>query len=217
MHEDIAMRNYENHPTSLMNNGQRPGPHGDFLTDLGAAVRDNPLPAALIGMGVVWMLTGGGRTSVGEALAAGSRKSLAGAERAGEAVIHGAREMGSMAGEAAHRAADRLTDAAGDIGRAMSPSDEETNDRPGYVSSSASALKTGMQDRISQLLEQRPLVLGALGVALGAGIAASLPVSNAERKVMGKASEHLQNKVSHVAEQAKDVASAAVAEAQSRG
>jgi hypothetical protein len=125
--------------------------------------------------------------------------------------------MGSMAGEAAHRAADRLTDAAGDIGRAMSPSDEETNDRPGYVSSSASALKTGMQDRISQLLEQRPLVLGALGVALGAGIAASLPVSNAERKVMGKASEHLQNKASHVAEQAKDVASAAVAEAQSRG
>ena len=30
----------------------------NFLGDLGAAIRDNPLPSALIGMGLVWLFTG---------------------------------------------------------------------------------------------------------------------------------------------------------------
>ena len=33
---------------------------GDFVRVLGEAIRENPLPAALIGMGLTWLFTGGG-------------------------------------------------------------------------------------------------------------------------------------------------------------
>ena len=32
-----------------------------FLDDLSSAVQSNPVPAALVGMGALWMLMGGGR------------------------------------------------------------------------------------------------------------------------------------------------------------
>ena len=31
----------------------------DFVRDLGVAIRENPIPSALIGMGLAWLLTGG--------------------------------------------------------------------------------------------------------------------------------------------------------------
>ena len=43
---------------------------GSFLDDLSSAVQANPVPAALIGMGALWMLMGGGRTTAAAALLA---------------------------------------------------------------------------------------------------------------------------------------------------
>jgi len=53
-------------------NGQRDPssatPHGegvgDFFDSLQDAVRENPISAALIGMGVLWMFMGGSKTSL---------------------------------------------------------------------------------------------------------------------------------------------------------
>jgi hypothetical protein len=40
-----------------MNNVSEKG--SDFIQDLGDAVRKNPLSAALIGMGILWLFAGG--------------------------------------------------------------------------------------------------------------------------------------------------------------
>ena len=40
-------------------NQEKTASGGDFVRDLGEAIRDNPIPAALIGMGLAWLLTAG--------------------------------------------------------------------------------------------------------------------------------------------------------------
>ena len=49
------------------NSSTRPGSAraGDFLSDLSTAVRENPIPAALVGMGVLWLFSGGNKTTLG--------------------------------------------------------------------------------------------------------------------------------------------------------
>jgi hypothetical protein len=48
-------------------------PPGDFVSALQDAVRENPISAALIGMGVLWLFTGGSSTSL---FGGGGRKSI---------------------------------------------------------------------------------------------------------------------------------------------
>ena len=40
-------------------NDEKTASAGDFVRDLGEAIRANPVPAALIGMGLAWLFTGG--------------------------------------------------------------------------------------------------------------------------------------------------------------
>lgn len=206
----------------------------DFLSELTDSVRDNPLPAALIGMGILWMFTGGSKTSIGDAMTRTSRApgvmagSIAkGVGKVGKSMLHGAEALGSTATGVAQSSINAVSEAAGRVGHAVAPSsgsrgsddygwDEENHyfDNPRGTDSS---LRSGLQQRLSELFDERPLVLGAAGLALGAGIAASLPVSEPERQAFGKASDQLRNTMSDVMGQAKDIASAAVEEVEAQG
>jgi hypothetical protein len=54
---------------------------------------------------------------------------------------------------------------------------------------------------VSDLFESQPLALGAIGVALGAGLAASLPITSTETKLLGEASANLQGAARDVADE----------------
>src|SRR5579863_3642542 len=83
----------------------------DFLGDLGRAARDNPVPAALIGMGVLWMLSGRRRVSAGR-VAEGAVASL----EAGRSAVNAAREAMS---EAVSQAASRVGETVQSTGRSV--------------------------------------------------------------------------------------------------
>ena len=74
-----------------------------------------------------------------------------------------------------------------------------------------------VQQSIGELFERQPLLLGAVGIAIGAGIAASIPTTEAENKVMGGASDFVREAVSEKAAQVKEMADAAVHEAKAQG
>ena len=56
---------------SAQNNGSGAG---DFVSGLQDAVRQNPVSAALVGMGLLWMFTGGNRLSTAAAFSRPSQK-----------------------------------------------------------------------------------------------------------------------------------------------
>jgi hypothetical protein len=221
---------------------------GDFVNSLQDAVRENPISAALIGMGVLWMFMGGSNTTL---LGGGGRKSIfrvvgQGAEEAGSvgrdtaarigsSVGHAAETISQVAGgvrEASATIAEHGTRTAGQAADAVASAYDATTNaasRAGDTLSNAATSaahamqETGtkwgsaVQQSIGELFERQPLLLGAVGIAIGAGIAASIPTTEAENKVMGGASDFVRDAVSDKAAQVKEMADAAVHEAKAQG
>jgi hypothetical protein len=241
MSNDI--RQYNAGPAIQSDDG--PTSDNDFLGTLQDAVRANPLPAALIGMGVLWLFMGGKDTSL---FGGGGRKSIFGAigenaQRAGGAVGRAAGQVGAaissgvdaatdtVAG-AARRARDMASTSAGTAAEtALSAYDaagqlasDASNTISGGVTEAArlakaSGAKLGgaLQENLTDLLERQPLVLGAIGIAIGAGMASAFPATEVEQQVMGEASDHIQRKFAQASGMAKEVASAALDEVKAQG
>jgi hypothetical protein len=181
-----------------------------FVEDLRDAAARNPVSAALIGMGVLWMLTGA--------------KSPAGAgnafRRAGEALDNVRSGLKESTGSATDVAASTLNavrergattlDNVADYGRGMP--------EPGAVFDTA-------RDGLSELFRAQPLALGAIGLAIGAGIAAALPKTGVEDAYLGEVSRTVKKQAAEIAGQqvnkatalASDVVEAASAEARKQG
>jgi hypothetical protein len=225
---------------------------GDFVNALQDAVRENPISAALIGMGVLWMFMGGSNTSL---FGSGGRKSIfrttsQGAEAVGGAVRDTAARVGSSVGQAADAAAETASQVAGGVRQASATVGERASRTAGHaadavasaydattnaasraaetISNTTTTAAHAMQEtgtkwgstvhqNIADLFERQPLLLGAVGIAIGAGIAASIPTTQAENKVMGEASDFVRETVTEKATQVKEMADAALLEAKAQG
>jgi hypothetical protein len=190
---------------------------GDFIQDLGSAVRENPVSAALIGMGLVWLITGAGNPLA----RAQNLARRAGMDRLPE-VAAGALGSGRDAissgldavAEGASGLASRASDGVQKLGALGSSAPER-----------GSELYSGLKENLSDLFERQPLFLGAVGIALGAGIAASLPSTDFEADLLGETSDDFRQTASRfVSEQretatgiAYDVATAVQEEAKAQG
>jgi hypothetical protein len=184
-----------------------------FVEDLRDAAGRNPVSAALIGMGVLWMLTGAKSP-------AGVRRVLrnAGLDQVPDALSEVRSGLREKAGsdvaastlEAARGRGASVIDDVVEYGRAMI--------EPGPVFETA-------RDGLSELFRAQPLALGAIGLAIGAGIAAALPKTDVEDAYLGEASRTLKTEAAEIAGQqvekatalANDVVEAASAEARKQG
>ena len=234
--------------------GHGPGERGtgDFVNSLGDAVRENPVSAALIGMGVLWLFMGGSNTSLfgGDGRKSIFRTAARGAERAGGALRDTASGVGSSVKAAAEQAAETTSEWAGTARKASealgesasrtagqavdavaSAYDASTNAASRAAETISSATTTAAravqetgtkwgsaaQQNLADLFERQPLLLGAVGLAIGAGIAASIPTTEVEKKAMGEASDHVRDAVTEKAAQVKEMADAALHEAKAQG
>lgn len=194
-----------------MNNLSEQG--SDFLRDLGDAARRNPVSAVLIGAGVLWMFTGGGR-ALG---AAGDMARRAGLDRIPDAAGSGFDAASSTlksgwksAGNAVSSAAGTLQSSASSaLDRASRFGSEQADALSGYVKSvpdSGAEMIGSVRSNLSDLFRAQPLALGALGLAIGAGIAAALPSTEVEAEYFGETSDTIK-------EQAKEFAAEQTARA----
>jgi hypothetical protein len=155
---------------------------GDFTRSLSGAIQSHPLPAALIGMGLVWLFSGGGRF----ALSAGGGVSDA-------------------------------SDASAGVKRATSDASS--------IRASNPELFAKAQSNIADLMDRQPLVLGAIGLGVGAAMAAALPSTAVEADLVGQASADFQARTHEVTEEmteraadvADNVTAAITKEAQAQG
>lgn len=187
----------------------------NFVGELRDAAARNPVSAALIGMGVLWMLTGA-KSPTG----AGNVFRNAGLDRIPDAFDEVRSGLNQRAGSVAEAAVSGLNaarergasalDNVADYGRAMTES--------GAVFETA-------RDGLTDLFRAQPLALGAIGLAIGAGIAAALPKTEVEDGYLGAASEAIKTQAAEIAGQqienatalAGDVVEAASAEARKQG
>lgn len=135
----------------------------EYADNLGAAARQDPVPMALVGIGLAWLMMSSRRGSYDAAhraaaadrglSAAGMRQKVSATTQRMSDTAHAARERMHHMGDSARHGAQRLRD--------------------GY----------------DHMAQEQPLVLGAIGLALGALLGASAPRTRTEERWMGSASD----------------------------
>ena len=195
---------------------------GGFVRDLGDAARNNPISAALIGMGAVWLFASRSQRGAElikrsgiERLPDAARDAWAGAssnirETAGEATDTVRRHGG--------RAVDQMTEAGKRLVQSASESVDDLPDR-------AANLVDDAKDSLTQLFKSQPLAIGAMGLAIGAAVAAAFPTTETEAEYLGETSEFIKQKagelagekVERVVEVSEKVADAVADEARQQG
>ncbi len=251
----------------------------EFLGNLGRALRDNPMPVALIGAGIAWLALSGEKGDrrgsghddgrrVPPAHGAGlpdrmpaaplQRGGSQGADRRapdwavppyyadddaaglgrgappagmaahpapGGGMGGGAmREAAGGLGASARDAAGRLSGAAHDAAEAAGRGWRGAADAAGEGWQGATGAASDLADQASQagraaarraselgqearhgigrLLEEQPLLLGALGLAIGATLGAILPRSGTEDRLLGEARDELAGRATALADEA---------------
>ena len=212
-----------------------------LVNDLNGAIRDNPLAAGLIGMGVAWMLFGGSKLPglVPGALKSAATTAGSAASAAGTAVADGLSTAGSRIADASQQIKERVTDTASVARRSAAAAGQSASDtapelydavaqaagdvRARLMDTAAAGREYGsaIQARLADSLERQPLLLGAIGLAIGAGIASTFATTELEGKVMGaqgtNARETLQELAADAKKRAEQVVATVKDEAQKQG
>jgi hypothetical protein len=201
------------------------------VDDFNGAILENPVAAGLVGMGVLWMFFGSARISAfGSALpgaAMTATKSVGAAAQAtsgvvGEAVggtasrvSEAARQAGDAISSGAEGAATMVRDAASAGYDALNVKGEATSEtmtrtaKDTARSSSEYGRDIGLSVRqnLTQTLERQPMVLGVIGLAIGAGIASAFPSTKIEQDLMGEAGAAAKDKIQEIVTETSELAS----------
>jgi hypothetical protein len=180
----------------------------DFVRDLGVAARTNPLSAALIGMGVLWLFTGSRSVErAGESVRrAGFDRIPDAAGNAFEATRSTLASGVDSIGERVISAKDALQDQGTDfLDNAARFGQKQAGAASEYalsISEHGAEMFDTVRSNLNDLFRAQPLALGAIGLAIGAGIAAALPSSEVEAAYLGETSDTVKAKATEfVAEQ----------------
>jgi hypothetical protein len=168
-----------------------------FVESLTAAVRDNPLSAALIGGGALWLLIGNDnlkRAANSAAAAAAPLADIRARDRTARMQDGASRRLGDTARDAGSAASDAISNAADTISDRFDDGltgAREAWERLGRALPGKESLAQA-QSSLSELFERQPLVLGAVGVAIGASVAGALAKSSLEDEWVGEFSDSVK-------------------------
>ena len=210
----------------------RNSPVGQRAVRLGHQAQDNAVPLALIGAGLAWMFFNNRRETVYETrtylsdydgdYAGAPESGYLGAEyepdsasRTG-ALRQKARGLAGNAMSAVHSRADRARQAAAAARDSMSSTASSAAERArgmaGAARSRAVDYGHRAEETFMETLDREPLVIGALGVAVGAAVGAALPATPIENRYVGplrdKALDEGRTRAREGVRQAKEVAKA---------
>jgi ElaB/YqjD/DUF883 family membrane-anchored ribosome-binding protein len=226
----------------------------DFGANLGNTIRDNPVPTALIGVGIAWLMMSGqnsegylgsrrrssnkvrvvsGDNSVydydyddpyasayasdmqdeyseGKMHRAASAISGKGSElkdrasETGRSIMDKASDLGHKISGSASSMTDRARDMTHQARDRVQGSASGARGRAGELGQRSQQQYYRAKDSFSRMLEEQPLVLGALGVAVGTLLGAALPSTRREDDMMGRTRDDLLDRAKETASEQAD-------------
>lgn len=179
----------------------------EFASNLGNSVKQNPLSVTLVGVGLAWLMLSGRQSAfasdVEEPSTAEGLK-----DKAGETMGRIA-DTASSARQSMSRAARSMSERSAQFGT-------DVRDRTRQAIDTTRRQAQRARRGFDYMLQEQPLALGAIGLAVGAVIAAAAPRTRTEDEWMGEASarftEDLKETGKEQMEKAGEAASAAVAQ-----
>jgi len=193
----------------------------EFVQNLGTQAKNNPMPIALVGIGLAWLMASGKNPPARYSYSS-SGPSLG--ERAGEMRDKASGLASSMSDRASGMASSTKSKISGTT-HAVGDRIRQARDSLTSTGQSARHQMERARSGMDYMMREQPLALGAIGVAIGAVIAAMAPRTHKEDELMGDTRDRLLDQAKEVGkeklEQAKEVANTAVGaatkEAEHRG
>ncbi|KQN48661.1 hypothetical protein ASE98_04550 [Pseudomonas sp. Leaf48] len=168
-----------------------------FLSNLGTSVRNNPVPAVLTSVGLLWLMMSQNRAPTPRL----TYPVTPDKNKAGE-WADGLAEGIDSARDHLHQTADTLKegyqsvkDKAANLGDNLGAASDNISHAMHDASDRLVHSTQVVGDQLGRLLKEQPLMVAAAGIALGAMLGAALPSTATEQRYMGKTSAGLADKV----------------------
>ena len=204
----------------------RDGSGADLVRNLGRQAADNPVPVAILGAGLAWLMLAQRKSQGGRAVqAAKGDGSVATTEPASlnertdrtstmaSKVEKTTRRTSRKAEAATDKASEAATSAYERASDMMDRARETTTETYGRARDAAErSMSSAVQGArgLTKFMQDEPLVVAGLGIALGALVGALLPATDLENRTMGEASNQLKRDAREAAreqwERGKDLA-----------
>ena len=214
---------------------------GEFANNLGRSVKENPVPALLTAVGIAWMVASSNRPKPSLADAYDDRYARDDSnavdfddtgyeDDAGdqtEGLTDKAQRLKASAEGTLSEAGQRVKSVAERARQKLAGTKDTVSAGLRRTSGSAQVQTQRVREGFNSLLSEQPLLLGALGIAVGAAIGAALPPTEQEDRLFGSARdkalsevkqrgnetyEQVRDKVNAVGDEAKQSISNAVRE-----
>ena len=188
------------------------GNGGEFMNNLGSTIKANPVPTLLTSVGLMWMMMGQNRS-----------QPYTNAGMSSTGIVDSLRDKASGLSDTLHDKANSMSGAVHDKTDSMRTQTQGFKDKAADMRSSTSDSMSSARQTVSEkaqtasetmrnqtakaksgfqyMLEEQPLALGAIGIAVGALLGATLPATERENRLMGKTSDRITDKVKMKAEQ----------------
>ncbi len=165
-------------------------------------VRENPIPAAMVGIGLGWLAyTTRQQRSLSDAWARqrmgrmGSGRYAGGYEQTG----YGAGRVGEEEGTR-----DRMGDRAHELSGTAQEKAGELADRAQGMAGNVADETRYQARRLEDQFYENPLAIGAAALTLGVAVGLAIPETRGEQELMGGARDRLAERARNVAEETKD-------------
>ena len=187
-------------------------------------IKANPVPSALVGIGLAWLWMNGRGESGSDTSRSGDRYrggrryddtarsyTSGGASRIGQQSSAGvwdrttdaASNIASKAGDAVSGVASQVQETASNIASkakdTVSGVVDQAQETAGYLVDQAQHQARRVEDRFNVAMRESPLAVGAVALALGTAVGLAVPQTRKENEWMGEARDTLVDKAQSVA------------------
>lgn len=176
-------------------------------------VRSNPLPAAMVGLGLGWLFINGRRQQELSARYGGSYDQpqyARGGDPAQRYAYAGGAQAGQVGGDVTTNgpsgpgAVDQVRERAGELGHQVKDTAGHLAERARETASTVTGqARTGAR-RVEDQFQDNPLALGAISLAMGMAAGFAIPATDREVALMGDARDRVVDRAQDVAREAAD-------------
>jgi ElaB/YqjD/DUF883 family membrane-anchored ribosome-binding protein len=174
-------------------------------------IKQNPVPAAMVGIGLGWLLTSGSEQSSGRQRFQDGPYYYERSVDRSYPTYYDEGSGGSSGGQGQSRTGEATGQARERASQLSGQAQERASQLGGQAQEQAQRAKGGFQ----QMLQENPLAVGALAVGLGAAVGFSVPETDKENQVMGESRDNLVERGKEKAEEIKPKVRRVAEEAQS--